>query len=304
MTNNRAWVIPLSKIPHGMTVHRYILETTNLNQEIDKFSDYKIPDYLKLPIHLDFLALEKSMQEAISLYGLYGFNLNTENSPKKDPAYLSASLTWNPHAIDKISDNPHQATLGSTIHKSGSASFYDGIVESGGNTYIDSYAFKEKTPFANHGEIKNVLDTFKRTLIRARVSTLVAGKEESTRMNFSWHNDEPLFMNLRVNIPIQTTPNYGIQIIKDVNATNLEMIEFELQKNFAYVYDTRKNHRAFCKKLDTVDRINMICGVSPWFDFNEEEQAWISNEFYGKMHPFEMFSEGHITSLVKEAGKK
>lgn len=65
----------------------------------------------------------------------------------------------------------------------------------------------------------------------------------------------------------------------------------------AYVYDSGKNHRPYCKQLDSVDRIHMICGVSPWFDFDKKNQCWVSNQYYGEMHPFEMFSNGLISPV-------
>ena len=36
-----------------------------------------------------------------------------------------------------------------------------------------------------------------------------------------------------------------------------------------------------------------------WFDYNKEEDAWESNEFYGKKHPMDMFIDGDIVEGLK-----
>lgn len=290
------WTIPLSKIPQNVTIHRFILQNTDLYSKIELFKNHSFESHLSAPLKLDVSALQSSVKEACEKFGLFNFVYNNEVKDAK--SYVSSSLTWNPDATDKISENPHMATLGSVKLKFGSASQYEDS-PSGRNTYDDTFAFIEKTEFSQFGKIKGLVDSFDRTLIRSRVSTILAGMEEATRFDYCWHNDESVFVNLRVNIPIQTTPNYVIQIIADASADEVDIQEFDLVVGNAYVYDTNKYHRPFCKKLDTIDRVNMICGVSPWFDFDKESQSWVSNEFFGEIHPFEMFKEGYISSLIK-----
>lgn len=290
------WTFPLSKIPHNITIHRFILQESDLCSQIELFKNHNFDPYLSASLNLDVKLLQASVKEACSKFGLYHFAYNGEVTPTK--SYVSSSLTWNPKATDKLSENPHMATLGSVKLKFGSASQYDDRPAER-NTYEDTFAFIEKTEFSQYGHIKQLVNSFDRTLIRSRVSTILAGMEEATRFDYCWHNDESIFVNLRVNIPIQTTPNYVIQIIADAAADEVNIQEFDLVVGNAYVYDTSKYHRPFCKKLDTIDRVNMVCGVSPWFDFDQESQSWVSNEFFGEMHPFEMFKEGHISSLIK-----
>ena len=296
MANKGKWIIPLDKIPHDVVVHHYIYKNTDIQNQISKFKNFSIPDYLEMPLNFDHSKLEKSVKEAIGLYGLHEFSY--KDAKKESKSYVSSSLTYNPDAIDKISEDPHKATLGSTQLMHGSASQYDNV-STARNTYNDTLAFKDKTPFAQYGDVKTVVDSFKRTLVSSRISTVLAGHIESTKMEYCWHNDELVFINLRVNIPIQTSPNYVIQIISNSEGETLNTIEFPLKIGKAYVYDTNKYHRPYCKKLDTLDRINMICGVSPWFDFDPHIQAWVSNEFYGEVHPFEMFKMGEISGLIK-----
>jgi hypothetical protein len=281
-----------------MAVHQYILHVTDLKDQMTKFSKFNLQNYGREKINFNLGKLKESIKEGVELYGLHKFiygNQGSENSP-----YVSASLTWNPNAYDKISNDPHMATLGSTELKWNSASLYEEVNDSTlfRNSYHDTFAFVERTPFSNHKDVKIFLDTFKRTLIRSRISTVKANREEATKFDFCWHNDEQIFLNLRINIPIQTSSNYVIQIINKADNNqnkDLEIDEFCMEDGYAYVYDTSQTHRPFCKKLDSKDRIHMICGVSPWFDYDKLNQCWNSNEYYGQIHPFEMFRMGLIS---------
>lgn len=69
---------------------------------------------------------------------------------------------------------------------------------------------------------------------------------------------------------------------------------FEFQKNHLYAFDTSKPHRYHCKRKSDEVRIGLVVGIVPWFDYDAEKECWISNEFYGKMHPFDMLKHGHI----------
>lgn len=300
MTNNPRWIIPLSEIPENVAVHEYISKSTDLKKQIQKFSNFNSHNFRKAKLNFEFQKLKDSVLDGISNFGQHQFKYENISSDNNSP-YISTSLTWNPNAHDNISPDPHLATLGSTILKWNSASFYNDD-QSGKmpyrNSYHDTYSFIEKTPFANHLHLKSFFDSFQRTIIRSRISTIKAEREEATKFDFCWHNDEQVFINLRINIPIQTSENYSIQIIKDSTDQELIFDEFSMEQGFAYVYDTGKNHRPFCKKLNSSDRIHMICGISPWFDFDSDNQCWVSNQYYGELHPFEIFSHGYISPYI------
>jgi hypothetical protein len=299
VSNKDRWIIPLKEVPSHLAIHEYIAQITDLNQQIQKFQKYET--YRKGMVHFDFNELKKTVLEGADQFGLYQFQYGEEASRVNSP-YLSSSLTWNPEAYDSFSSNPHEATLGSSYLKENSASFYNNDHLSGKiyrHSYHDTYSFVERTPFSNHGALKDFLNSFQCTLIRSRVSSIKAGRAEATKMDFCWHNDESVFINLRINIPVQTSENYAIQIIKSAEREELCIDEFSMEHEYAYVYDTGKNHRPYCKKLDSQDRVHMICGVSPWFDFDAKEQCWKSNQYYGEVHPFEMFSSGFISPYLK-----
>jgi hypothetical protein len=296
MSNLRKWVIPVEDIPNNKITHTYFFENTDLISQISKFKKSLNDNYVKCPLNLDTELLKHDVLEAIDSYGLYPFSYN--NRVTEEGVYISSSLTWNPRAIDKISDNPHQSTLGSSFHNYGSASLYANR-DTEKNSYTDSLAFTSLTPFAEYKSIKDLTSSFKRTLVRSRVSVLIGGDEKATKFNFGWHNDELIFVNLRVNVPVTTNPFFSIQIIQNSEGESLNIQDIEFELGHAYAYDTSKNHRPFCRKVNNFNRINMIYGVSPWFDFVPGENVWISNEYYGEIHPFEMLRLGLISNKIK-----
>ncbi len=296
MTRARKWIIPIDEVPEHQSIHIYLFEKTDILSYVDKFKREVFPAYLELPLNFDLQRLRGDVLKATEEIGLFPFSYEGVESEKD--IYMSASLTWNPDSRDNVSTNPHQATLGSRSHRFGSASLY-GAEKSDKNSYTDGMSFNVKTPLAVYGTIGDLTNSFSRTLIRSRISTLKAGRKESTRFDFGWHNDELIFVNLRVNIPIVSSPDYAIQIITDQTRETFKIEEFSLNPGSAYAYDTSKNHRPCCKKLSVQDRINMIYGISPWFDFDPIERAWISNEFYGEIHPFDMLKQGLVSSFIR-----
>jgi hypothetical protein len=291
----KKWFIKVSDVPHNSTIEKYILKATDLNKYINKLSPKFSSDYLSSGLNLDQEKIKFQVNELLKKYQSYSFQYNSRES--QFASYTSTSLTFNTNAIDNISNDPQQSGLGSNIYSSGNAHFYENI-EALKNSYADTYSFHERTPISQEGLLKSLLDSFKRTLIRSRISTIKANCNESTDLKYLWHQDESIFLNLRVNVPIQSNENYVIQFLSEKANEAAEISEFHLEPGKAYVYDTQKYHRPFCKKLNDSDRINIICGVSPWFDYDREKNQWCSNEFYGELHPFEMFQNGYVSSLI------
>lgn len=294
MANKGKWKISLADVPNSVPVHQYIFEKTDFLVQTKKFKNCFPQNYLKTNIQFDIFQLSKDISHGIDLYGSYPFNYFNK---KRDDSYLSTSLNYNSQSIDKVSNNPHQGTLGSTI---GSHKSTDGYINNqlGKNTYNDTLSFVEKTPLAKYESIDAFLNGLKRTMIRSRISILMGENKSTQDISYGWHNDELIFLNLRVNIPIQSTDNYFIQILNNPHLEQADISEFNLEVGNAYAYDTYKYHRACSKKIEVKPRINLILGVSPWFDYNHDTKEWISNEFYGELHPFEMLEQKHVSHFI------
>ncbi len=289
----KKWVINLNDVPANSTIERFILLNTDIKKQIELFSKRHDPNYLSLPLEFDLEKLNRELIEAKHQVGTFSFKYSGRTTDFE--SYQSTALTWNPEAIDRLSDNPHQSALGSTKYNNGNSQFYENY-GADKNTYGDTYSFNKRTPISETGRLKTFLDTFKRSLIRSRISIIKAQSPESLELKYLWHQDESVFINLRVNVPTQSNDNYVIQFLEENPGAEAQISEFTLEPGKAYVYNTQKFHRPYCKNLNDTDRINIICGVSPWFDYNQETNQWVSNEFYGEMHPFDMFLQGHISS--------
>lgn len=263
MKARKPWLIPVSKVPRGVHIHDYILAQTDLKTQIQKLGRIKYPVYLKSPLQCSSRSLKKSVLEGLQIHGSSVFQRAGLKS------YHSAELT---------------KTLVGT-QKSGS--------------FDNTYTQIQKTRLADHGHIGKLLQSFDRPILKSRIAVLKSQQEETQTLGFMWHQDESIFLNLRVNIPIITSDHYAIQILgSDQRKTRVH--EFSMATGHAYVYNTGLPHRAYCKKLNKQDRIHLIVGCSPWFDFDLESKTWISNEFYGEVHPFEMFKKGLISSLISK----
>jgi hypothetical protein len=288
------WKIKLSTVPDSIPVHQYIFEKTDFLAQCKKFNNYFDKDFVTASLNCNFNHLANDIKESLEIYGTFPFSYKNKS---QDTSYTSVSLNFNSNSIDKVSNNPHQGILGSSIGSYKSINNYKNNLL-GKNTYNDTFSFTERTDCSNYKGLGVFLNSLKRSMIRSRISILHGSNSSIQDISYGWHNDELIFLNLRVNVPIQSTENYYIQILNDQVLEHSQISEFNLKTGQVYAYDTHKYHRACCKKLERTPRINLILGVSPWFDFDKENNQWISNEFYGDAHPFEMLQEQLITNLI------
>lgn len=103
---------------------------------------------------------------------------------------------------------------------------------------------------------------------------------------FGWHVDEPIFHNLRFNIPLVTDKNYYLEIQSEDFS-----YDQHLNVGSGYVWDTIRPHRAYAKSTPSIDRAHIVFGFTPWFSYNFQTDSWKANEYWG-MHPFEMVKQG------------
>jgi len=219
-----------------------------------------------------------------------------------NPYYGSISLTYNPSAVDQGNRSVYHQTLGSDLFGDSSQKYYQSLVgprrkASLRNTLADSFAINKVVDLNGFSNLKKLIDSVRLTKIRSRISCLFGSRSDAHKFPQKWHNDESVMVNLRINIPVQSSFHYGIEI-KTHSDQGQEMHEsFFLKVGYAYVYNTNLVHRPFFIGQPDIDRINLIIGVSPWWQFDEGSGYWYSNEFYGEAHPFEIFKMGGISSL-------
>jgi hypothetical protein len=248
-----------------------------------------------LPIETIRAAYQACEQEIGELRGF-----STANGRKN--AYVSFSMTWNPNHIDRL--EPFYSTLGTPRNNAGEffalARPQEQPVRK--NSYWDAYGFTAIHPtIAKH--FGPLFDQFKLTPIRSRAATLRHTEQARiTADEFMWHLDESPFCNLRLNIPLFTAPEYLMEI--DSEYRHPSMPQRTVGRNIrwrgplavgkCYSWDTELAHRVFAVGAPQVDRVHLVLGFSPWFDYDVSARVWTSNAFYGKVHPLDIMASGAV----------
>lgn len=273
----------LSDVPNTKTVLEHICLLENRPAEEWKgstklkkqFSDSEFPwteftlDELGLPDAEYLLSGIKNLEYQI---GIRGWKQNGNVSER----YQGISLTYNPI----IKDNPFYQTLGSDkLTQQVSAGINHGNHNHIKNTYYDSYGFNSIKRQV-YLSLQRMWDRFTMMPVRSRVSyanyhnipDYLYGNEKR-----GWHTDEPSRDVLRLNIPLQTQPEYGIEF-KDGTFKVLEVGK-------VYIWDTSIVHRvAVSERPKNNDwRINLVIGLSPGWVCNKDRDAYkySTTEYHG-----------------------
>ena len=171
------------------------------------------------------------------------------------------------------------------------------------DSYFDTWSFTEWSNAAIESGIKDLTDSSNCQLLRSRVAwqrgafrnfrgIIKETNHEDANDRWTWHSDEPVVHNTRLVIPVQTSKAYAIEIVE--NGPRIP------EKGYAYTWDTNIVHRQIqIDNSDKTDRIFIVLGFNPWFNWLPNERAWESNDFYGKVHPLDMLYDGLILPGVK-----
>ncbi len=283
----------VSEIPSSQTIAEALIQGYGA-----KPLSYSSSSNVKLKHDLDLQKLDESIQQSLSKFGRHPWR--TSETPTM--RYTGFSINYNPHHQE--SPDPNASSLG-TAKNSPKDFFYNQIAahKEVKNSYFDAYAFTERTPASREGYLNEILNTTERTLIRGRMMIL-DGKlftegviKDHLNANpgdsrYGWHRDEPVIVNLRINIPITGDENFVFEMINEK--------PYFLEPGYAYSWDTNQPHRVYCRGVTKLERANLIIGVSPWFDFHAEKNEWLPNQYFNKIHPFDMLKEGLIFPWLKQ----
>lgn len=266
-------------------IHSYIVKNTDASNRWEKakkdFPENKLSFLIK---NFDQIKLTKDTISALETIGFGPWV--TRDFGNLNDKYGGLSFVYNPDHEDNL--NPEHSTLGTP--KQTALEFFKNVdMKHTPNSYVDTYRFTEPTTLYNYGYIKEFLSRGQRTLIRSRLGVIKPGIQNPFYDKYAWHVDEYIYINLRLNIPITSEPNYLFQL------ENEEPYHLDIGEGKVYSWDTSIPHRVFHQGTTTKDRINFVLGYSPWFDFDKENRCWIENDFYGK-HPFQMLLDGEIFS--------
>jgi len=300
-------------VPHGEIAVADVPRAISVFAQIRKTYDYdaacarvtpRVPVDRLLPLALPralLSGLRTAAKEAITRYGLHPW-LSKEGRPERS-SYESLSLTYNPDLRDPGITDVHQSTLGTSAnsmreHYYGTSQHLPGFK----NTYFDTYGFRLLTPTAKVGALGKFLSECKLSLVRSRLSVLYGDDMDEITPEYGWHRDEPIFNNLRVNIPLVTHRNYRLQIehARDFPAADSPTTTTHyLKSGYAYTFDTHRPHRVLPVGPCRIMRVHLVLGFAPWFDYDSSRDAWTPNRYYGRIHPFDILRSGGLHPALK-----
>jgi hypothetical protein len=245
-------------------------------------------------------ALRRSAREAISKHGLHCWL--TREGRASASYYESLSLTYNPDLRDPGIRDVHQSTLGNSVNP-GSEGYYGstGRFRYLKDTYFDTYGFRRLTPAATTGALGEFLAECRLSLVRSRLSVLYGDSFESYTFQTGWHRDEPVFENLRINIPLVSHPNYRLQIERVGDRPrqgSRTMTMHYLRTGKAYTLDTHRPHRVLPVGPCRVMRVHLVLGFAPWFTYEPQSDTWAPNAYFGRVHPFDIAGSGGLHPRV------
>ena len=267
-------------IPVNSTVQEYISLNTNINKAIEAYSDYKTNEVLSVSLPISTEQLISSYDKLLQKVTPFPWRTGDQ----KFDAYKSISMTYNPDHQDGY--DPFSSSIG-TERALSFYSFADSnqTYQNIKNSYYDAYSFRKIHPTILEA-FGHLFNSFNLSLIRSRLSIINKNEPMITGSKFGWHVDEPIFHNLRLNVPIITDPNYYLEIKSDTFN-----YDEHLKTGCGYVWNTIQPHRAYAKAMPTIDRAHIVFGFTPWLNYSNQTDSWKPNEYWG-LHPFEMVKQG------------
>lgn len=138
-------------------------------------------------------------------------------------------------------------------------------------------------------ELSFFFDRINGTLVRCAVATMDGRAQSEILNDLAWHRDESVFQHLRLVIPIQSSPEFRIQ----VDGADSQY----LAPGRMYFWNTERLHRMIIEKKCDFQRVHLIIGITPWEDYNPRTNEWMENSFSEKLHPFELLLKRKIVDF-------
>jgi hypothetical protein len=295
--------LAVKSAPKATTFIQHVKDTTDFARACRKVRRSRPPSDL-ISFHLAQEVCDgllSAARDAIRTYGLHGWL--SKDGRLTAGTYDSLSLTSNPDLRDPGITDVHQSTLGTSVNRDDEF-FYGATHRFSGlkHTYFDTYGFRQPTPAARTGFLGEFLSQCSLSLVRSRLSVLRAGPDAPLPFHLGWHRDEPVFENLRINIPLCGSPDYLLQlehVLDQPDEASQSMSSHYLEPGRGYTFDTHRPHRVYAARPTKADRIHLVLGFSPWFSYDAEADSWSPNEHYGATHPFDIVCGGGLHPAIR-----
>lgn len=266
--------------PENQTIFKWIDSQIGFEEAYrDLQCSVSTENWISIPHRLNIDHLRQITEDCLVKHGIRGWQ--TKNGDAR--AYGGLSIVYNPD-LREITD-PNQSTLGTKINAP--QEFYWAITQKFNkikHTYFDTYGFRHLSPAVMNSDLREFIKSFRLTPTRGRIGVLDASYHDRVGEEFLWHKDEPIYENLRLNIPLVGDETFMFQTEgQEPMVTPVGNI---------YTADTHIAHRVYATAKSTKKRIHLVLGFSPWLDYNQEDDSYVVNEFFGKIHPIDLLFKG------------
>lgn len=266
----------VSDCPDDQTIFQWISSQIDIETAFkDTRCSIAADDWISIPHKLNIDQLITDTVTCLDQNGFRGWQ--TKNGDAR--AYGGLSIVYNPDLRESV--DPNQSTLGTKTNAP--EEFYWSSTKKFSaikHTYFDTYGFRKLSPAVENSNLKNFIKSFRLSPTRGRIGVLDADYHDKVGEEFLWHKDEPVYENLRINIPIVGDDSFYIQSEgKKAKTTPVGNI---------YTADTHIAHRVYATGKKPMRRTHLVLGFSPWLDYIEEEDSYVVNEFFGKIHPIDL----------------
>lgn len=151
--------------------------------------------------------------------------------------------------------------------------------------YLDSLGFRRLLPQVSaKQELQKLFEGFKVPVVRSTARTLNGSLCFPTMAgDGGLHTDDSPFEVLRINVCLSNNGDFGLQYLDH------EPIFTPAGGNI--VVNTDVPHRAYIKQSNEFLRTNLIIGVTPWLNYDPVRDEWSLNEYFGRIHPYDMIKQ-------------
>jgi hypothetical protein len=151
--------------------------------------------------------------------------------------------------------------------------------------YLDSYGFRSLLPAVEtKPHLKALFESFKLPVVRSTARTINGALCYPTPQgDGGMHVDDSPFEVLRINISLSNNGDFGLQYLGN------NPIFTKAGDNL--IVNTDVKHRAFIKQHNDFIRTNLIIGVAPWMNYDKEKDEWSLNEYFGRLHPYDIVNQ-------------
>jgi hypothetical protein len=272
-------------VPENLTVNQYIKSKLNWSEAVKDIGGTRL-QVIKEPVR----KLTNSAEILKDIYDVYR-DLGAINWQSRDSCSLyGLSLTCNRNAPK---DSWKRGSFGNQRYQSyDNFDYYQAVEDDKSNRlkgdYLDSLCFRSTLDEVKKKvNLFSCLDMFSVPIHRVTSRTMNGNILYPTLAGLGgMHRDENQFESLRINVCVSNNGEFGLQCIG-------EQATFPEAGDVNFV-NTDVMHRAYIKQRCDFQRTHLIINLSPWLDFDEVNDCWSPNQFFGKAHPLDMVKQGLI----------